>query len=149
MNVGDVMVMELGVFADNSTFTRLVNVKVVELSFDAKHAAVVMLPPDPNKKNTIHAEHRFSNKFRIVESHHLFRDPQHYKDSCAFKVGDIVCGYNYYTGEKMISTVIRVMKTALEVVDSGGMTHTVSQGNMIVISRRSNDDDPGVTESQG
>lgn len=146
MKAGDIMVMELGRFNDNANMTRLVRVKVEEVSFDAKKTLVVMLPPDPEKKDVIKAERYSAGKSKIVDARHLFRDEQHYRDSCEFRVGDVVawCGWSI---QHQIATVIRVKKTSLTLLASEGRTFESGHGNAMVISRPSNQDDPGVTEN--
>lgn len=146
MKTGDIMVMELGKFNDNASMTRLVSVKVEEVSFDAKKALVKLLPPHPEKKDTIHAERVLAGKSKVVDTRYLFLNEQQYRNSCEFRIGDVVI-WASWSGPHQVATVIKVKKTSLTLLTSGGGTFESGHGNSMVISRPSNQDDPGVTEN--
>jgi len=142
---GDVMVMELGRFNDNSCMTRLVNVRVDEVSFDAKKALVKLLPPHPEKKDTIRAERMLAGRSKIVDTCHLFLDEQQHRDSCEFHIGDVVI-WTWGSSEHHVATVIKVKKTSLTLLTSEGTTCELGHRGLMVVSRPSNQNDPGITE---
>lgn len=134
MKTGDVMVMELGKFNDNSSMTRLVKAQVEEVSFDGKKAIVKLLPPDPNKKDVIQAERLCAGKSRVIGVEYLFRDEKHYRDSCEFKVGDVVA-VSMWNSDIEMATVTKVKRLSLQVTNSFGKTYVAYYGNTMVVSR--------------
>lgn len=143
---GDIALMELGMFIENASVTRLVKVRVEALSQDGLKALVKLLPPDPQKKDTIYAERYNVGKTRILKTKDLYRDANDIKESCEFRAGDVVmwCAFS----EPEVATVLKVQKKSARILSSDGVTFTAKFEHLMVISRPSNEVDPGDTESK-
>lgn len=143
---GDIALMELGRFIDNSSFTRLVKVSVEAISQDGQKALVKMLPPDPRRKDVIQAERYNTGRMKIRKTSDLYRNKEDIIEACEFQVGDVVmwCAY----GEPEMATVLKVQKKSARILNSDGMPFTGKFEHLMVISRPSNEVDPGVKDSE-
>lgn len=141
---GDIALMELGRFIDNSSFTRLVNVAIEAVSQDGVKALVRLLPPDPQRKDVIQAERYNAGRMKIRKTADLYHSKDDIVDSCEFRVGDVVmwCAF----GQPQMATVLKVQKTSARVINSEGYTFTAKFDNLMVVSRPNNEVDPGITE---
>ena len=141
---GDIALMELGKFIDNSSFTRLVRVRIETLSQDGQKALVKMLPPESNRKDVIRAEKSNTGRLKILRTSDLHRSKEEINNACEFRVGDVVmwCAW----GELEMATVLKVQKKSARVLISDGMTFTAKFEHMMLASRPSNQNDPEDTE---
>lgn len=144
--VGNIALMELGRFIDNSSFTRLVKVRVEALSQDGQKALVKMLPPEPGRKDVIQAERYNAGRMKIRNTADLYLNKDDIVETCEFRVGDVVmwCAF----GQPQMATVLKVQKTSARVINSEGYTFTAKFDNLMVISRPNNEVDPGITETE-
>lgn len=144
---GDIALMELGRFIDNSSFTRLVNVTIESVSHDDGVKALVrLLPPDPQRKDVLQAERYNVGRMKIIKTADLYRSKDDIVDSCEFRVGDVVMWC--VSGQYAMATVLKVQKASARVINSEGNTFTAQFGNLMVVSRPNNEVDPGVTETE-
>lgn len=139
ISVGDIVLIELGIFCSNKTMSRLVKVRVDALSHDGLKAVVTLLPPDPNKKNTINAEKSLAGRFSVVKISNLFRSEDEHKARYnEFQVGDaVVFVQSACDNEYIFGTVMRVNASSVYILANEGKFLTVPTSQTMTVSRTS------------
>jgi sRNA-binding protein len=120
---------------------------VETVSQDGQKALVKMLPPDPGRKDVIHAERLWTNRERVRKIADLHRSKEEIVEACEFQVGDVVIWC--YIGDPKMATVTKVQKKSAKILNSEGVSCTAKFEHMMLVSRQSNEVDPGVMESEG